>query len=340
MVVHETATKHDSRQRSPSVSNSQPFTPRAVLVLKNKPKTDEDYGDTELPNGKIEPTDLDMEDALCRFLNTTTGLHFDQILGTLTSIQLYERRPDFAGQVNVRFVVSVTETTSLDTLSNTPVTLSHAHDSYRWILENYSGRTEVHLPIKHSQHRLITTAFDTVCYGWRDTMEYLSMAPMDLKYTDRFNYIYCAAVVRIEADTSTPQILLIQRGEYKKGAGNWEFPGGKIDYDATTLHEGLCSKILSETGLSISKILGSTRKKPSALPPRRKFVEDKGLVNLAYLVKVDDIEVVKLHEDYSDWKWIGSVEEAGNMKMTFSGLKTVREALAAVAEGVRAGGDV
>jgi len=195
-------------------------------------------------------------------------------------------------------------------------------------------------PINHSQHGLITIAFNTVCFDLRDTMEYLSMSPMDIKYTDIFNYIYCAAVVRIEAETLRPQILLIQRGEHKKGAGNWELPGGKIYFDATTLQEGLWYKVLSETGLSVSHVLGSTRKKPSALPPRRKFVEDKGLVNLAYLIKVEDTDVVKLHEDYSDWKWIGSVEEAEKMKMTFWGLNTVKEALVAVVEGFRAGGDV
>lgn len=336
VVVHETSAQHYSRQHASPDSTLPPSTPRAVLVLQNKPTPSAEYGMSELPNGRVETHDLDVEDALRRIINTTTGLHFDQILSSLTPIQVFDSREDFAGQVNLRFVVSVTEITSLDDCANTSISFQ----SHRWIYESDTGYTEVHLPMKYSQQKLINTAFDTYCFECRDTMEYLNMASTDLLFTDRFNYVVCAAVVRIEADTLTPQILLIERGEHKLGAGNWELPGGRIYNDAATIQDRLCGKILSETGLSVSNILVGTRKKPYAFPSRRHFAAGMGMVNLAYLVKVDDTEVVKLNEDYSDWKWSGTMAEAKKMKMTFAGLKTVREALDAVAEGFRAGSDV
>ena len=182
-----------------------------------------------------------------------------------------------------------------------------------------------------SDTKTLNSVFGVPCYEWQDTISYLAMQPSELPATKAFRFIFAAAIISIDEASRTPQLLLIQRSSNRqKALGKWELPGGKISTDASSVEEALRGKIFWETGLTVTSILGATRRKPTIFPARPRFPEDPGMVHLTYLVQVDAAEVLNLHEDYSTWKWVRNVEEARKLKITFADLKTVRKAFEAL----------
>lgn len=68
-----------------------------------------------------------------------------------------------------------------------------------------------------------------------------------------------AAVIQREFPVDG-KVLIVKRGQNQSGAGDWEFPGGKVE-EGETLEEALIREIQEELGIQIrvSELLGENR---------------------------------------------------------------------------------
>lgn len=175
---------------------------------------------------------------------------------------------------------------------------------------------------------------------WPDTMAYLSMSPQSLPYTNRYEYIVCAAVMRpglvlvnddnITADnpkssTTRPALLLIQRATTQKtGALNWELPGGRIENSNPTLEAALRNRVPWETGLTVKNILRSANHKPLV---RQDRYQVRSRVLLTFLVTVEEAEVTLVEDKHCDWRWVECAKDAEDLQMSKAGRKALGRAL-------------
>jgi len=105
------------------------------------------------------------------------------------------------------------------------------------------------------------------------------------------------------------KFLFLKRKEDEiDGPGQWEFPGGFIEFGEAP-EEGILREVKEETGLnaeivSIYKILSKEYEKPG---------KKIHLIRIIYLLKTFD-EKVKLNErEHEDYKWLKK-EEIKNLK--------------------------
>lgn len=318
---------------------------RALLVLKREMQASESHSIWEFLKGTVGHTDNDVEHTIRRVVKKKAGLTISQILGSLCPVIVLDGKASKHRRIQLFFVVTVAEVSAIAIGWSSQVRPAFEYSNHRWLFTK--DDIDTLQPVAPKHQALLTAAFVFRVETWQNTFSYLAKAPSELAYTDRYRYILSAAVVRPEKADAEPDasptapsdgdvgespsaIFLIQRGPSKYGAGKWELPGGKIDPNAATLEEALRNKILSETGLRVDKIAGWVHLKPTVIRPPQDRHDGLGLVVLSYLVTVHEDkedEGVKLDEDYTDWRWVSTAEEALKLPMSMAGLNSVKAAL-------------
>ncbi len=118
------------------------------------------------------------------------------------------------------------------------------------------------------------------------------------------------------------KILMVRRAGHDFMSGNFELPGGGVD-EGETITEGAIREVKEETGLTVSKVLGtfngfdySTDRKPHVR-------------QINFIVEVDPGEIVLDPDEHDDFTWV----DDGNMNdivMSDSMRRCVKDALQAM----------
>lgn len=219
---------------------------RAILRCRSKRSAENHHGTNhgtnwQLPQGKVNDTDQDVSASLHRIVLENAGLHIKRIIGSQAPVVVLDWKQDRDPQVKLYFVVTVDEVSSVNDLPVISLPNDSGYKAAQWMrskndIAKLKPMSECHVP-------LVNYAFDFRLETWHDTATYLSISPQSLPYTDRYEYILCAAVIRprqavtndnvlnVDAEKSVKSptaLLLIQRAATETGPLNWELPGGRL----------------------------------------------------------------------------------------------------------------
>ena len=95
------------------------------------------------------------------------------------------------------------------------------------------------------------------------------------------------------------RLLLLQRAPGRYLGGQWDPPGGAVEYSETP-EQGVVREFVDETGLRVEIVREIIRQEESDT--------DKGhlFVTVTYLVRSDGAELdVNLSDEHTDYQWVG-----------------------------------
>ena len=97
----------------------------------------------------------------------------------------------------------------------------------------------------------------------------------------------------------TGKILIVKRAEHDTYPGQWEFPGGGVEFGEEP-YKGLKREIKEEVGLDVQIIcpvyVGTFSSRHSKIPTQ--------YVDIVFFCKIDGEETVTLSHEHQEYRWI------------------------------------